>query len=158
MAERFPQRNTKKGSSTFSVLGGARIHPHLTSLIVMLQMRSQSLKQNNSQGFLCDCPQSKHSTAQNSLISKMSLSWFFFLTFSSFFFCLRMFEACPVQLPPTVPLSASLFPLALSDYLLPWQWKKVQLCGVLWAEWEESAHLIDFPGQSYNLLLPGPNM
>lgn len=34
---------------------------------------------------------------------------------------LWVFEAGPVQMPPTVPRSASLSPLLLSDCLLPWQ-------------------------------------
>lgn len=44
---------------------------------------------------------------------------------------LWFFEASPVQIPPTFPLSTSLSFLPLWDCLLPWQWKKVQLCGVL---------------------------
>lgn len=48
MVEGFPQT---KAQTALYVLRGARIHHHLTSLIVILQKRSQSLKENNSEGF-----------------------------------------------------------------------------------------------------------
>lgn len=69
--------SSDKGTNSISLF--SRIRHHLTSLIVIWQKHSQSLNKNSS-GIWCDCLQSKHGVAQNSLMSKMSLSSFFFLS------------------------------------------------------------------------------
>lgn len=59
-------------------------------------------------------------------------------------------------MPPTVPLSASLYPLPFSDCLFCWQWKKAQLCGVLFGWMRKNQPVVDFSGQS-QAVVPGPN-
>lgn len=88
-----------------NAFAGARIH--LTSLIVILQKRPQSLKENNSGGF-CVIAHSPN-TAKFDVQDESEL------LFSSSFFRrigktnLELFEAGPVQMPPTVPRSAFSF-------------------------------------------------
>lgn len=142
MAEPFPKRHTDNGVNSISCSQRDQNTSPSYLFDCNLATRSQSLNKNNS-GIWCDCLQSKHSITQNRVWCSRWASAapplptpFFFSKKTT----LWVFEACPVQLPPTVPLAAVLSPLPLSDCLLPWQWKEVQLCGAVWAEWEKSAH------------------
>lgn len=126
MEERSPWRNTDKGSnSTLCSQRGQNTSP--SYLFDCNFTKAFSITQRKQLwGILCDCSQPK---IEFDVQDEPKL-FLFFPSSSPFLLrktTLWVFESGPIQLPPTVPHSASLSPLPLTDCLLPWQWKKVQL-------------------------------